>query len=50
MSELIYLKSECNKNDKKAIIFIHGWKGNKNSFKTLPSLLNVKDAFTWKEN
>ena len=44
MSELTYLKTEYNKNDKKAIIFIHGWKGNKNSFKTLPSLLNLKDA------
>ena len=44
MSELTYLKTEYNKNDKKAIIFIHGWKGNKNSFKTLPSLLNLKDV------
>tara|TARA_Y100000739_G_scaffold197647_1_gene180323 strand:+ start:368 stop:982 length:615 start_codon:yes stop_codon:yes gene_type:complete len=31
-------------SNKKAIVFIHGWRGNKDSFKSLPSMLKVDNA------
>ena len=44
MHELEYLEvSHDNKYDK-AIVFIHGWKGNKNSFKSLASIINIKNT------
>ena len=32
--------NNCNK----VIVFIHGWKGNKNSFKSLPSIIKIPDS------
>ena len=44
MQALDYLKIDNNGPSKKAIVFIHGWKGNKNSFKTLPSILKINNG------
>jgi len=33
-------------DSEKAVVFIHGWKGNKNSFTSLPSMLKL-DSTTW---
>ena len=44
MQALDYLKIDNNGPSKKSIVFIHGWKGNKNSFKTLPSILKINNA------
>ena len=35
-------KSEFDTN--KAIVFIHGWRGNKDSFKSLPSMLKINNV------
>ena len=43
---LIYDTVKSSKNDKKAFVVIHGWKGNKNSFKTIASLLKFENV-TW---
>ena len=43
MVELTYNKILASENSKKAFIFFHGWKGNKYSFKNLPSILNIKN-------
>tara|TARA_X000001036_G_C20631770_1_gene787476 strand:+ start:287 stop:898 length:612 start_codon:yes stop_codon:yes gene_type:complete len=32
--------NNCNK----VIVFIHGWKGNKNSFESLPSIIKISDS------
>ena len=44
MDKLEYL--EINHDDKydKAIVSIHGWKGNKDSFKSLASIIKVKNT------
>jgi len=44
MEQLDYLKINTHSSPDKAIVFIHGWKGNKDSFKTLPRILNIKKA------
>jgi len=36
--------NKSNMDNNKAIIFIHGWKGNKNSFVSLSSMLKIKNA------
>ena len=43
---LIYDSVQSSENDKKAFVVIHGWKGNKDSFKTIASLLKL-DSITW---
>ena len=44
MEHLDYLKIDNVDSPDKAIVFIHGWKGNKDSFKTLPKILKIKKA------
>ena len=44
MEHLDYLKIDNNDSPNKAIVFIHGWKGNKDSFKSLPRILKIKKA------
>ena len=42
--EIIDFNSQINKNAKRAIIFVHGWKGNKDSFMSLPNMLNLEST------
>ena len=42
--EIIDFNSQINKNAKRAIIFVHGWKGNKDSFISLPNMLNLEST------
>ena len=44
MDKLEYLESNHSTNYDKAIIFIHGWKGNKDSFKSLSSIIKIKNT------
>ena len=44
MDELEYLEDNYNEDYHKAIVFIHGWKGNKDSFTTLSSILKIKNT------
>ena len=41
MDELEYLEANHSDEYDKAIVFIHGWKGNKDSFTSLSSILNI---------
>ena len=36
--------NKSQENSNKAIIFIHGWKGNKSSFESLPSMLKIENV------
>ena len=40
---LHFNKIVANPKSKRAFIFFHGWKGNKNSFKNLPTILNLEN-------
>jgi len=42
--ETIDFNSTVKAHSKRAIIFIHGWKGNKDSFISLPNMLNLDDT------
>ena len=44
MDSLEYLEISNGKSFDKAIVFIHGWKGNKNSFESLSSILSIDNA------
>ena len=44
--KLIYDKVETEGKQNKAVVVIHGWKGNKDSFKSIASLLKL-DSTTW---
>ena len=44
MDELEYLEENRSDEYDKAIVFIHGWKGNKDSFTSLSSILKIKNA------
>jgi len=44
MIKLDFIESGNLKDFNKIIIFIHGWKGNKNSFKSLSSIIKIPDA------
>jgi len=41
--ELDFLEFSDTNYDK-IVVFIHGWRGNKNSFKTMPSLMKIENA------
>ena len=40
--KLIYDIVETEGKQNKAVVVIHGWKGNKNSFKTVFGLISIK--------
>ena len=42
MDELEYLEENRSDEYDKAIVFIHGWKGNKDSFASLSSILKTE--------
>ena len=42
MNNLEYLEINHDNEYNKAIVFIHGWKGNKESFKSLSSIIKIK--------
>ena len=44
MIKLDFIESGNLKDFNKIIIFIHGWKGNKSSFKSLSSIIKIPDA------
>jgi len=44
MDKLEYLEINHDNEYDKAIVFIHGWKGNKDSFKSLASIIKVKNT------
>ena len=44
MTKLDFIESGNLNDFNKIIIFIHGWKGNKKSFKSLPSIIKVPNA------
>ena len=44
MDELEYLEANCSNPYHKAVVFIHGWKGNKDSFISLSSILKIKNT------
>ena len=44
MNDLEYLEDDCSDDYHKAIVFIHGWKGNKDSFTSLSSILKIKNT------
>ena len=44
--KLIYDIVETEGKQNKAVVVIHGWKGNKDSFKSIASLLKL-DSTTW---
>ena len=46
MERLKFYKISKKPSQKKALIFFHGWKGNKKSFTNLPSILNL-DNVDW---
>ena len=44
MKKLEYLEINHSDEYNKAIVFIHGWKGNKESFKSLSSIIKIKNT------
>ena len=42
--EKLNINSKSDFDKKKAIVFIHGWRGNKDSFKSLPSMLKINNV------
>ena len=44
MDKLEYLEMNDYADYNKAIVFIHGWKGNKESFKSLSSIIKIKNT------
>ena len=44
MKKLEYLEINHSDEYNKAIVFIHGWKGNKDSFASLSSILKIKNT------
>ena len=42
--EKLNINSKSDFDNKKAIVFIHGWRGNKDSFKSLPSMLKINNV------
>ena len=44
MDKLEYLEINHDNEYDKAIVFIHGWKGSKDSFKALSSILKIKNT------
>ena len=42
--EKIKINNNPDLSNKKAIVFIHGWRGNKDSFKSLPSMLKINNV------
>ena len=44
MDSLEYLEINQNNEYDKAIVFIHGWKGSKDSFRALSSILKINNA------
>lgn len=46
LEKLIYDKVETEGEQNKAVVVIHGWKGNKDSFKSIASFLKLSET-TW---
>ena len=44
MDELKYLEVNNSPESNKVIVFIHGWQGNKNSFRALSSIIKLKNT------
>ena len=44
MEKLDFLENGVLENFDKVIVFIHGWKGNKNSFQSLSSIIKIQNA------
>ena len=38
------INNNPDSSNKKVIVFIHGWRGNKDSFKSLPSMLKINNV------
>ena len=44
MDLISYDYTDVGDNPNKAFIFIHGWQGNKDSFKSISKILNVESC------